>query len=84
VQAFYKRLTSEDKDVRKKAAVAWSVWEGSTSKLIPETDVVARFGEDEFADAFARIECHYFINKGFLAKTISCSIALIRFAIFPL
>lgn len=68
VKAFYKRLTSEDTNVRKEAAKAWSVWEGSTSKLIPETDVVARFGEDEFADAFARIECHYFINKGFFTE----------------
>jgi len=24
-----------------------------------------KFGEDEFAAAFARIECHYFINQGF-------------------
>lgn len=68
VAAFYKRLTSEDISVRKAAAHAWSVWEGSTSKLIPESDVVARFGEDEFADAFARIECHYFINKGFFTE----------------
>lgn len=68
VQAFYKRLTSEDKKIRKEAATAWSVWEGSTSKLIPENDLVARFGEDEFADAFARIECHYFTNKGFFTE----------------
>jgi proline iminopeptidase len=68
VSAFYKRLTSEDPRVRKEAAKAWSIWEGSTSKLIPESDVVARFGEDEFADAFARIECHYFINKGFFSE----------------
>lgn len=68
VKAFHKRLTSEDPKVRKDAAKAWSVWEGSTSKLIPEADVVARFGEDEFADAFARIECHYFINKGFFSE----------------
>lgn len=68
VQAFYKRLTSEDKTIRKSAAKAWSIWEGSTSKLIPDSDVVARFGDDEFADAFARIECHYFINKGFLPE----------------
>ena len=27
--------------------------------------MAAHFGEDEFADAFARIECHYFMNKGF-------------------
>ena len=68
VQAFYKRLTSEDRDIRKNAAKAWSVWEGSTSKLIPESDMVTRFGEDDFADAFARIECHYFTNKGFFSE----------------
>lgn len=68
VQAFYKRLTSDNPKTRKAAARAWSVWEGSTSKLIPDTDVVARFGEDEFADAFARIECHYFMNKGFFSE----------------
>lgn len=68
VSAFYKRLTSEDITTRKAAAKAWSIWEGSTSKLIPDADVVERFGEDEFADAFARIECHYFINKGFFTE----------------
>jgi proline iminopeptidase len=26
---------------------------------------VQRFGETQFAEAFARIECHYFVNKGF-------------------
>ncbi|MDD4972854.1 MAG: prolyl aminopeptidase [Bacteriovorax sp.] len=68
VEAYHKRLTSDDIKTRKKAAKAWSVWEGSTSKLIPDTDIVARFGEDEFADAFARIECHYFVNKGFFTE----------------
>jgi proline iminopeptidase len=68
VQAFYKRLTSPEASVRKEAAHAWSVWEGSTSKLIPDSDFAARFGEDDFADAFARIECHYFTNKGFFTE----------------
>lgn len=68
VKAFYKRLTSDDIKTRQAAAKAWSIWEGSTSKLIPDSDVVARFGEDEFADAFARIECHYFMNKGFFTE----------------
>jgi proline iminopeptidase len=68
VEAYHKRLTSDDIKIRKEAAKAWSIWEGSTSKLIPDTDIVARFGEDEFADAFARIECHYFINKGFFTE----------------
>jgi proline iminopeptidase len=65
VAAYYKRLTSEDPKVRARAARAWSVWEGSTSKLLPSEDLVGRSGESEFADAFARIECHYFTHGGF-------------------
>ncbi len=65
VAAYYKRLTSHDPKIRTEAARAWSVWEGSTSKLIPNADLIAETGEDDFAVAFARIECHYFINGGF-------------------
>ncbi len=68
VTAYYKRLTSPDAAVRQLAARAWSVWEGSTSKLMYDAEAASRFGEDEFADAFARIECHYFTNKGFFAN----------------
>lgn len=63
--AYHKRLTSADPKVRSEAAVAWSVWEGSTSKLFFDPEFVNRFEAGEFADAFARIECHYFMNKGF-------------------
>ncbi|MBW4646920.1 MAG: prolyl aminopeptidase [Goleter apudmare HA4340-LM2] len=63
--AYYKRLTNPDPQIRLAAARAWSVWEASTSKLFPDQDLMKNFGEDEFAEAFARIECHYFINKGF-------------------
>ncbi len=66
--AYYKRLTSENHQVRLAAARAWSVWEGRTSKLLPEAATIAHFGEDEFALAFARIECHYFVNKGFFKE----------------
>lgn len=68
VSAYYKRLTSPDPKIRKTAASAWSIWEGSTSKLIYDPEVASRFGDDEFADAFARIECHYFTNKGFFSE----------------
>jgi proline iminopeptidase len=68
VGAFYKRLTSPEKAVRNAAAKAWSIWEGSTSKLHFDPKFVERFAADEFADAFARIECHYFINKGFFKE----------------
>ena len=66
VAAYYKRLTSPDVITRQQAARAWSVWEASTSKLIQDPKLIDIFGEDEFAIAFARIECHYFINQGFL------------------
>jgi proline iminopeptidase len=64
--AYYRRLTSADATLRREAARAWSVWEGTTSKLLPDPELQDRFAEDDFADAFARIECHYFVNKGFL------------------
>ena len=65
VSAYYRRLTSPDLDVRQQAARAWAIWEASTSYLIQNPQVIERFGHDQFADAFARIECHYFINGGF-------------------
>jgi proline iminopeptidase len=63
--AYYRRLTSEDPEVRSRAARAWSIWEGSTSYLFQDLDHIARTGQDEFAVAFARIECHYFVHGGF-------------------
>ncbi|MCC3504577.1 MULTISPECIES: prolyl aminopeptidase [unclassified Microcoleus] len=64
--AYYQRLTSPDAHIRLEAARAWSIWEGSTSRLFPDLDLKQSFGIDAFAEAFARIECHYFINKGFI------------------
>lgn len=65
VAAYFKRLTSTDAQVRRQAAQAWSTWEGSTSKLIPDPLMIAHYGADDFAEAFARIECHYFVHRGF-------------------
>ena len=66
MKAYYKRLTSPDRRVRLKAARAWSIWEGSTSKLFFDRALVKKFGGGRFADAFARIEAHYFVNRGFM------------------
>jgi len=63
--AYYRRLTSSDRSTRLAAAKAWSIWEASTSKMFPDPDLIQKFGENDFADAFARIECHYFVNQGF-------------------
>jgi proline iminopeptidase len=66
VSAYYRQLTSSDPETRARAAKAWSTWEGRTSYLLPNEGYVARMSEDAFADAFARIECHYFINHGWV------------------
>ncbi|MEO8584589.1 MAG: prolyl aminopeptidase [Acidobacteriota bacterium] len=68
VAAYHKRLTSEDPAVRLAAAKIWSGWEGATSKLLPDASFTGHYEEDEFALAFARIEAHYFANRGFLKE----------------
>lgn len=65
ISAYHRRLTSPDEATRLAAARAWSVWEGATSFLHPDPAHIASSGEDQFALAFARIECHYFVNAGF-------------------
>jgi len=65
VAAYYKRLTSKDESVRLEAAKAWSIWEASTSKLIQSDDYLHQFEDAKVAEAFARIECHYFTHGGF-------------------
>ncbi|KAH9441483.1 hypothetical protein MJO28_015488 [Puccinia striiformis f. sp. tritici] len=66
IKAYYKRLTSEDVKVRSEAAKRWSVWECSTSRLIIDPEYIKKANEDDFADKFARIECHYFVNGGWM------------------
>ena len=65
VAAFYKRLTGTDAVARIDAARAWARWEGQTLSIKGPVTTPPRFNEDDFVDAFARIECHYFINDGF-------------------
>ncbi len=65
VLAYYKRLTSNNNSIRLEAAKAWSFWEASTSKLIQSQDYLHHFDNPKVAEAFARIECHYFVNGGF-------------------
>lgn len=65
MKAYQKRLFGKDKAQQIAAARAWSVWEGSTCHMIPDESHIQESAEDEFALAFARIENHYFMNKGF-------------------
>jgi proline iminopeptidase len=68
LHAYYRRLTSPDPAVARAAAKIWSVWEGRTSKLIPNADLIARFGADDFSWALARIEAHYFVHDAWLGQ----------------
>ena len=65
VAAYYKQLTSLDESIRIEAAKTWSIWEASTSKLFQSENYLHHFGDAKVAEAFARIECHYFSNCGF-------------------
>jgi proline iminopeptidase len=67
IAAYHRRFNSPDPAIRQAFARCWSKWEGACLALIPDPHVVERFGEDRFALAFANIECHYFINNGFMA-----------------
>jgi proline iminopeptidase len=66
--AYRKRLIDPDPAVRLEAAKAWSLWEGETITLLPQPENVTRFGEDEFAIAFARIENHFFVHGGWMEE----------------
>ena len=68
IQAYYRRLTDPDPAVQLAAARLWSMWEGSALSLLPDPDRVRQFGADDYARAFARIECHFFVNKGFFER----------------
>lgn len=66
MSAYYRRLTSPDPAIRAEAAKAWTIWEASTSKLLQDPKLIEAMGGDTFADAFARIECHYFVHGAWL------------------
>jgi proline iminopeptidase len=65
LHAFHKRLVSPDREVRLRAARAWARWEGETISFAGPGALPSRFNEDRFAEAFATIENHYFVNNGF-------------------
>ena len=73
ISAYYKRLTSDDVEIRRAAAKEWTRWEMATSRLFPDPEYLEKADDLDIAVAFARIECHYFINgifveEGFILK----------------
>ncbi len=66
--AYHKRLTNPDRRVQAEAAAAWSQWEGDTISIRGPEARPSKFNEIDFAIAFARIECHFFVNGGFFPE----------------
>lgn len=66
VMASYKAIfdmvpaTAAETEKQLAAALAWSLWEGKISNMIPEESDTGKFGEADFALCFAQIEAHYF------------------------
>jgi proline iminopeptidase len=69
LQAYRKRLTSDDMDEQVAAAKAFAAWEGNVVTLLPNPEVIEEFTDPKKAVAIARIENHYMINKGWLGET---------------
>jgi proline iminopeptidase len=68
IGAYFRRLTSPEKSLRRRAALAWSRWEGANLRLFFDPQKFDDFAEETRADALARIECHYFIHGCFLEE----------------
>ena len=73
LQAYRKRLTSDDKALQLAAAQAFSRWEGRTVTLLPNPHVIEEFTETDKAISIARIENHYMIHKGWLEEGAAAS-----------
>ena len=66
VEAFYRRLTSDDEAVRNEAAAAWSIWEGRVATLLPNDDLVEDYADPAKAVPMARIAAYFFLKDFWL------------------
>ncbi|KAL9932643.1 hypothetical protein V8E36_008342 [Tilletia maclaganii] len=65
IGAYYRRLTGADEGVKLEAAKRWSQWEDATCRLYVAADSLTKGDADKRYLEFARIECHFFENRGF-------------------
>ncbi|RLQ87648.1 prolyl aminopeptidase [Notoacmeibacter ruber] len=67
--AAYHRILTEGEEAKQlEAAKAWTIWEGETITLLPDEETSSKFRAPHFAVAFARLETHYFVNRGWLEE----------------
>ncbi|MAZ76005.1 MAG: prolyl aminopeptidase [Micavibrio sp.] len=67
LNAYHKRLNSDDPEIRMEAAMSWSLYESACSSLIPNYEIITTDEQRAQALAIATIEVHYFYNQ--LIKT---------------
>jgi len=68
LSAFHKRLTGTDETEMERCAHAWTTWEAETISLLPDEERVREWSDPAYAVAFARIENHYFVHRGFFER----------------
>ena len=66
VEAYYRRLISNDEAIRLAAAREWSLWEGNVATLLPNEKLLDEFGDPAKAVPFARICAKFFLEDFFL------------------
>ena len=65
----YSRLLNGDNELlRLSAAKAWALWEGQCATLRPNPNVIEHFNDTHTAISLAKLEVHYFLNKGFIEE----------------
>ncbi len=68
IKAYHELLTGSNELAKMNAAKHWSLWEGRCATLRPNVDIVDTFSNIHLALSLARIEAHYFVNRGFIAE----------------
>lgn len=68
MSAYHRMLTNPDPAVHIPAGVAWTTWESATVFLLEDDEYIAESADPAFATAFARIENHFFMNRGWLEE----------------
>lgn len=66
IAAYHRRLFCGDMMTEARFARAWAGWENALASI--ESDGIGGDAPSDYARAFARLENHYFINKGFLEE----------------
>jgi proline iminopeptidase len=66
VEGYHRLLGDPDRQVSRRAAEAWCMWESATPAWPPRTGLAERFTDPRYALAFARIVTHYVRRNAWL------------------